>query len=114
MMTTGSGAGTNPVAAMSPGLATTVPDSLVMYMTGSDWECYEVTDVSFTVPADFTSLFVSSDRGGATKDWTVFQIDERTLPVPASTGPIASTETSTGTAACVATPFTAVLAIAPR
>jgi hypothetical protein len=114
MMTTGSGAGTNPVATVSPGLATTVADSLVLYVTGSDWQCYEVTDVSFTVPAEFTSLFASSDRGGVMKDWTTFQIDERLVPEAGSTGPIASTETSTGTAACVATPWTAALAIAPR
>lgn len=112
---TGSGTGTNPVQAMSPGVTTTVPNSLVLYATGSDWECFEVTDVTFTVPTDFTQLFVASDRGNtATKDWTTFQIATRYMPTPGPTGTITNTETSTGTADCLATPWTSALVIRPR
>lgn len=110
---TGGGAGVNPVMASSIGITTTVPDSLVLYATGSDWECYEVTDVTFTVPEGFTQLFLSSDRGGVMKDWTTFQIATRAMPEPGATGPITNTETSTGSASCVATPWTAALAIEP-
>lgn len=108
------GGGKNPVNATSPGVTTTVPGSLVLYATGSDWECFEVTDVTFSTPAGFTQLFASSDRGALpAKDWTTFQIATQTLAVPGSTGQITSTESSTGSSACLATPWTATLAITP-
>lgn len=116
MFTYGAGTGTNPVSATSPGVTTSAPDSLVVYATGSDWECFEVTSVAFTVPAGFTQLFVSTDRGGIAnrKDWTAFQIATRPMSVPGATGAITSSETSDGSPQCLATPWTAAIVIPPR
>lgn len=86
----------------------------MLYATGSDWECYESTNVTFSTPTGFTQLFASSDRGALpTKDWTTFQIASLEMPVPGATGMITSTESSTGAANCLATPWTAALAIEP-
>jgi hypothetical protein len=113
--TTGSGGGINPVVATSAGVTTTVPDSLVLHVTGADWQCYEVTDVTFTLPTGFSQLFLLTDRGSLiTKDWTTMQIATQLQSAPGPTGTIMTTETSTGTAACVGTPWSAVLAVAPR
>lgn len=110
----GMGTGTNPVVSNHAGVISTKNNALAFYMTGSDWECYEVSDVTFTVPTGWTQLSVLSDRGAAaTKDWTIMQLATLALPAPADTGPISNTETSTGSAACVARPFTGAVVIQP-
>lgn len=109
------GAGVNPVTAVSPGVTAPVANTLVLYATGSDWECFQSSNVTFTVPSGFAPLFASTDRGGTDhgKDWTTFQVVQRALATPGPTGTITSTETSDGPASCVATPWTAALAIVP-
>jgi hypothetical protein len=108
---TGSDVDVNPVTSTSLGVTTTAPNTLLLYAANADWNCYNVSTVSFTVPTGYRTLLQLSDHGNADKDWTAIQIEAGEQAVPGPTGPVSSTMTST--TECGATPWNVVLAIRP-
>ena len=82
------------------------------YVDSADWDCFNVSTVSYTLPTGFRSLFEMSDQGTASpKDWTTFQIAMSSQAVPGPTGTIANVQTSTTT--CNAIPWNVAIAISP-
>jgi len=112
LTTIGTGGPVNPVPTSSAGVTTTTPNSLVLYVDSADWDCFNVSTVSYTLPTGFRSLFEMSDQGTASpKDWTTFQIAMSSQAVPGPTGTIANVQTSTTT--CNAIPWNVAIAISP-
>jgi hypothetical protein len=101
----------DPVVATSPGLVTTVPDTLVLYAASADWTCDYAHSVSTTVPPGFSTLVHLGDHGGDTCDWTWLQIETTTIHDPGRIDGITSTHTSAP--ACTGTAWTAAIAIEP-
>jgi len=107
--TVGSGAGTDPVLATSPGVTTSVPGCLIVYAAGVDWQSAPGSN-TFSAPSGYTVIAELGDRGDMTWDWTSQQIDTRVALAAGATGPITSSFDGTQ----IGTPWTAVIAIAPR
>ncbi len=101
--------GTMPSTATSPGVATTVLDTLVVWATGSDWLGTSGGSNTFTAPSGFTSLVTLGDHGNMMFDWTSEQIAYQVKAQPGMTGQIQGTLTGTGRG----TPWDVVLAIPP-
>jgi hypothetical protein len=101
--------GTRPSPSTSPGVTTTVPDTLLVWGTGSDWYSPSGGANTFTAPTGFTSLVTLGDRGNMMFDWTSEQIAYRVQATPGATGPIQGTLSGT----VPGLPWNVVLAIPP-
>ncbi len=111
LVTVGTGADLNPVESSSLGVTTTVPNALLLYTASGDWNCFNVSTVTFTVPSGYTTLLQLGDHGTEEKDWTAIQVERSEQALPGPTGTVSSTMMSTTT--CAATPWNALLAIYP-
>ncbi len=101
--------GTMPSTATSPGVTTTVADTLLVWATGSDWLSAVGGSNTFTAPTGFTSLMTLGDHGNPMFDWTSEQIAYHVQTQPGFTGQIQGTLTGT----VAGTPWDVVLAIPP-
>jgi hypothetical protein len=101
-------AGAQPAVATSPGVTTTVANCTIVYAAGCDWLGSPGSN-SFNLPAGFTSIVQSGDRGDNSWDWTSQMIGWKLMASPGATGSLSGT--LGGTARGM--PWTAVIAIAP-
>ena len=104
---------TTPVAALSPGVTTTVPGCTLIYAAGADW-LQQTGAYAAMLPADLTELASFGDVGGAAFDWTTQVVAYRGLPAIGGSAPIAATLVGTHNMTPVAGhAWTVAIAVAP-
>jgi hypothetical protein len=96
----------------SSGVATTIPDSLLIFAGGVDWEPTDVgSTATFTEPAGFTALEELCDNGGIQFDWSTVMIASKPAPTP---GPATAVMGSVGSNPLrVGMPWSVEIALAP-
>ena len=94
------------------GVATTRPDSLLIFAGGVDWDQPDpLANATFTEPPGFTVLDELSDSGGVSFDWTTLMVSS--MEVAAAGPAVAKTATVASNPVRPGTPWTVEIAIAP-